>query len=137
MTHGRCALLFFLLEPSPSLSLSLALASNSSGEGSRSTSTNRLPSGDHSKSSTSWTVSVNRCASPPDRLSKYTWLFPSFPSPSGRDEVNARYWPSGDHRGCSDDMPSAVSAIGSPTAAGTIQIRVSDLSSFKEVDRTV
>ena len=129
-TQGFCVLLFFPLpELSLSLSLSLSLffaSSSSSGFASRSTTTSRLPSGAHSKSSTSCAVSVSFCASPPCRFNSQTWVFPSL-----RAESNARYLPSGLHRGCDDETSSAVSAIASPPAAGTIQIRSSFLSSAR------
>src|SRR5712672_1303136 len=83
-------------------------------------------SGDHSKSSTSCGVSVSFCASPPFLLSSQTCVFPSF-----RAERNARYLPSGLQRGCDDETSSAVRAIASPPAAGTIQILSSFLSSSR------
>src|SRR5579871_1664810 len=80
---------------SPASSFVFSLASStSSGVGSRSTSTNRWLSGDQAKSSTSCTVSVIFCASPPCRLRRYTCFLPSF-----RPDKKARYFPSGLQRG--------------------------------------
>src|SRR6266481_1690257 len=48
-------------------------------------------------------MSVRRTASPPSRFKSQTWLFPPL-----REEVNARYLPSGLQRGCPEELPSAV-----------------------------
>src|ERR1700676_537584 len=133
MTQGRCDLLFLAGESfsSPS-SFLLAAASSSSCEASRNTSTTRWLPGDQAKSSTSCGRSVRRWASPPRRFKRYNWVLLSL-----RSEIKASDLPSGDQRGRSDDCPSAVSASGSPPAEGTIQTRVSVLSSFKDEVVTV
>src|SRR5437660_305590 len=81
-------------------------------------------SGDHSKSSTPWGVSVRWVASPPRRLRSQTWVLPLF-----REERKARYLPSGLQRGCEEETPSAVMEMGSPPWVETIQRRCSFLSS--------
>src|SRR5579862_4450719 len=57
--------------------------------------------------------------------------------PSPRFDRNARYFPSGLHRGWDDDCFSAVMTIASPPSEGTIQMRVSVLSSFNDIVETV
>src|ERR1700751_5456318 len=135
MTHGFWVLFFFFCAglSSPSLSSSFFLAASSSSVvGSRRIRQRRLLSGDHSKVSTSWGVSVSRWASPPMRLSSQTWVLPSW-----RADRNARYLPSGLHRGLPEETPFAVSGTASPPANGTIQIRCSELSSFSDGVLTV
>src|SRR5262249_56847949 len=106
-----------------SLSLSLTLASSSSsGVGSCRIRTRRLPSGAHSKSSTSCAVSVSFCASPPKRFSSQTWCLPSL-----RVERKPRYLPSGLQRGWEEETPSAESAMPSPPDVAVIQLRCSCL----------
>src|SRR5580692_391917 len=135
MTHGFWVLCFLscVALSSPSLSSSFFLAASSSSVvGSRRIKQRRLLSGDHSKLSASWGVSVNRWASPPTRLSSQIWVLPSW-----RADRNARYLPSGLHRGLPEETPSAVSGTASPPANGTIQMRCSELSSFSDAVLTV
>src|SRR5262249_41854126 len=113
-------------------SLGLAASSTSSGVGSWRTTTRRLPSGAHSKVSTSWTVSVSFWASPPRRLRSQTWVLPSL-----RAERKAKYLPSGLQRGWDEETLSAERASASPPAAGTIQMRFSRLSLSRLVVPTV
>src|SRR5437762_3853667 len=95
-------------------------ASMSSGLGSRRMSTSRVLSGDHSKSSTPWTVSVRRTASPPRRSSSHTCGLP----PS-RAERNDKYFPSGLQLGLPEETPSAVIAIASPPCVEILHKRCS------------
>src|ERR1051325_3351370 len=100
MTQGFGVLDFFSLSApagSAALSLSLSLflaASSSSSVGSRRISDNRVESGDQTKSSTSWEVSVSFCASPPRRFRSQTCVFPS-----SRADKKASHFPSGLQRG--------------------------------------
>src|SRR5712692_11548942 len=107
-------------------------ASRSSGLGSRRISTRRLLSGDHSKSSTPWAVSVRRTASPPRRSSSHTCALP--PSRADRNE---RYLPSGLQRTWEEETPSAVRGMASPPRVEIIHRRCSFLSSFSILVRTV
>ncbi len=70
--------------------------------------------------------------SPPSRFNSHTWVLP----PS-REDVNARYFPSGLQRGCPEETPSAVIGSASPPCVETIQMRVSFLSSLSILVRTV
>src|SRR5262245_4670182 len=71
------------------------------GSGSSTTSRNRLLSGDHAYSEMPPLTSVSLMASPPARFRSQICAFLE----PWRDERNARYLPSGLHRG--DDSPSA------------------------------
>src|SRR5260370_18182350 len=114
MTVGFFMLGFLSLLSVSSFSLSLVLtAASSSSEGSRRIRTRRVLSGDQTKSSTSWGVSVTRWASPPDRLSSHTWVLPSL-----RAERKARYLPLGLQRGCEEETPSAVIWMAAAPAVG-------------------
>ncbi len=68
----------------------------------------------------------------PSRFSNQTCVVPPF-----RADKNANHFPSGLHSGCPDETPSAVSAIASPPANGTIQIRCSSSSFASDVVVTV
>jgi hypothetical protein len=61
-----------------------------------------------------------------------TWVFPSFLA-----ERKPRYFPSGLQRGEEELSPSAEREIGSPPAAGTIQIRLRDSSASRSCIVTV
>src|SRR5512146_698207 len=82
------------------------VASSASGSGSPTTSAMRLESGDHSKPCRRPLTLVNCWASPPLRSSSHTWLPLARP---GRDEVKARYLPSGLQRG--EDSLSMLKVI--------------------------
>src|SRR6185295_1932102 len=79
----------------PPASVAAAFAS-ASGSGSPTTKASRFESGDHSYPCKRPLSAVNCIASPPLRSSSQTWL--PFVGP-GREEVNARYLPSGLQRG--------------------------------------
>ena len=77
-------------------------------------------------------VGFDSTASPPHRGRSQTWV--RFPS---RAERNASHFPSGLKRGLDSDFGLDVTRTGSPPAAGTIQMSVSELSLARSVAVTV
>src|SRR4030095_15923131 len=110
---------------------------SSLGSGSLTTSTSRVLSGDHSKSSTPPLLSVSFSASPPLRLSNQTCEPFFFSSSPRRDVVNARYLPSGLHRGCDSLSLLEVSCTVWVPSQLTIQTSVSRLSFSTSTEPTV
>ena len=118
ITQGRCAL-DFLLDPaalsSPSSFPLLAVASCSSGEGSRRTRTEAFAVGSPFKRLhiLNRVGQALRFAAQP--VQKVNLGLPFAPLGEECQEL-----PSGDHRGCSEETPSAVSTMASPPTAGTM-----------------
>src|SRR5580704_12244159 len=74
------------------------------------------PSGDHSSLSAPVEIEVRRVASPPSSAIQYICGVPA------RPEINANFFPSGDHRGRVSLPPRVNCRAAPPPAAGTTQI---------------